>query len=127
VVKPPPTARAPAPVPTPTLPFPAGLVSFSSGQESCGVNEYSRGLAQAMRLAGAVVTEAKLSNVALLGSAPAGAEVLVHAEPSLLRQDIYPALEAARLRGAKVVVCFHHCDACSSRASSGSPTSCGAP
>jgi hypothetical protein len=110
----PPKPAAPkteAPLPTPTLPFPPGVVAFSSGQERCGVNEYSRDLSQAMRLAGSVVTDAKLSDVALLGSAPAGAEVLVHAEPSLLRQDLYPALAAAHRRGAKVVVVFHHCDA----------------
>jgi hypothetical protein len=63
-----------------------------------------------MRLAGAEVHEALLDDAALLASAPAGAEILIHAEPCLLKQGFDDALRAAHRRGAKVVTCFHYCD-----------------
>lgn len=97
--------------PAQLVPFPSGLVSFSSGKERCGINEYSRGLAEEMRRAAAIsITEVRLDDIALASSAPAGAEVLVHAEPSLLRPGFIQALGASHKRGAKIVVCLHYCD-----------------
>lgn len=102
-------APPPAP-PRPPVVFPEGLVSFSSGVERCGVNEYSVGLARHMRLSGAEVAEVKLSETEVLAAAPAGARVLLHVEPSLLPPGFGSAVSAARRRGAKVVACFHHFD-----------------
>ena len=101
----------PAAAPASSRPFPAGLVAFSSGKERCGINEYSKGLSAQMRLQGATVSEHLLSDVSLIASAGAGAEILVHAEPSIVPQGIYAALKTSRSRGAKVVVCFHYCEA----------------
>jgi hypothetical protein len=109
VQKPPPPA--PRPLPPPVVPFPEGLVSFSSGKKNCGVNEYSVGLAMQMRLAGAEVVEAQLDDAELLFSARPGAELLVHVEPSLLKQGFDAALRTAYLRRAKIVICFHYFDA----------------
>src|SRR3990167_111053 len=109
--KPQPKAKPPpAPPLAPVIVFPEGLVSFSSGKQACGVNEYSTGLARQMRLAGAQVTEELRDDAALLSSARPGAEVLIHIEPSLLRQGFDAALRTAYLRRAKIVLCFHYFD-----------------
>ncbi|GMV18587.1 MAG: hypothetical protein AMXMBFR56_68110 [Polyangiaceae bacterium] len=105
-----PKPQAAEPSPAALRAFPAGLVTFTSGKERCGINEYSRGLDEQLRLAGATVSTHPLSDISLVASAPAGAELLVHAEPSLLAQGFFPALRASHRRGAKVVVCFHYCD-----------------
>jgi glycosyltransferase involved in cell wall biosynthesis len=91
-------------------PFPTGLVVFSSGKERCGINEYSKGLDAQIRSLGVQVSEENLDQTALLASAPAGAEVLVHLEPSLLGPGFDQALRAAYQRRAKIVGCFHYCD-----------------
>lgn len=105
-----PQQHAPPPPVAATRIFPTGLVSFTSGKERCGINEYSKGLSAQMRLEGATVSEHLLSDVSLISSASTGAEILVHAEPSLVTQEIYPALRGAHRRGAKVIVCFHYFD-----------------
>lgn len=92
------------------LDFPAGIVAFSSGKDRCGINEYSRGLSAQMRLTGLDVSDQLLSNTALLQSAPAGAKLLIHVEPSLLPREFDDALASARKRGAKIVCCFHYFD-----------------
>ena len=90
--------------------WPPGIVSFSSGKERCGINEYSKGLNQQIRLAGVPVTEMLLHDTSFLASAPAGAEILVHLEPSLLSQGFDQALHTAHQHQAKIVGCFHYCD-----------------
>lgn len=90
--------------------FPRGIVSFSSGAERCGVNEYSVGLARQLRISGQAVTELRLAQTEVLAAAGSGSEVLLHVEPSLLVNGFDEAARRAQARGAKVVSCCHYFD-----------------
>lgn len=91
-------------------PFPPGVVSFSSGRQQCGVQEYSDALAEQFRTLGAQASPAVLADLNLLRRAPAGSLILLHVEPSILPPGFEQAMQQARVNGAKLVVCFHYLD-----------------
>lgn len=106
-----PAPKPPSPPPPAPRPPDKGLIVFTSGKERCGINEYSKGLNEQIRLAGAEVSEFTFSQTAMLNSVQEGAEVLVHFEPSLIRHGFDDQLLSAYRRKAKIVICFHYCDA----------------
>ena len=90
------------------------LFTWTSGQEQCGIREYSNALDEGFRALGHLPLSRPLTDREWLRDVRAGDGVLVHYDPGLIEgpgaQAFSAALVQLRRRRARTVLCCHYFD-----------------